>query len=227
MGYTIGSILPRAAARLNDAAQTVFTNDAMLPYAQDAADELQAMLDLYGILVLEKTSKIITIPQFTGGPGTFQDMNSIGLLPNDMLEPQKLEERLAGSTDMFMPMVQRQWEPDILPTDSLRYWTYREENIFFVGATTVREIKIFYKKRLLVVTDTNSVIAVNNSNMYMINRIAALSARYIGENPTRADELDKEADSNMDWLIRIGVKSKQGARSRRRPYIIAGRRRWV
>jgi len=228
MSYTLRSILPRAAARLNDSAQTVFTNDVMLPYAQDAGDELQAMLEMYGILVLEHVSVPIIVPQVTNFvPGNRVSMKALGLLPNDMLEPQKLEERLSGTTDMFMDMIPRQWEPDILPTDALRYWSYREEDIFFVGATTNRDVMISYIKRLINITDENSVIGVNNSQTFMINRIAALTARYVGENPTRADELDKEAESNMNWLLSIGVKSKQRTRSRRRPYVIAGRRRWV
>src|SRR5215831_6213031 len=211
MSYTIGSILGRAAARLNDAAQTTFTNAVMLPYAQDAGDELQAMLELYGILVLERASTPITIPQVVGFvPGSRVSMKGLGLLPNDMLEPQKLQERLAGTTDLFVDMIRRQWEPSILLTDSLRYWDYREEDIFFVGSTTNRDVIINYIKRLIIITDVNSVVAVNNSQTFMINRIAALSARYIGENATRADELDKEAEANMNWLLGIGVKSKQG-----------------
>lgn len=229
MGYTLLSIIPRIAARLNDSAQQMYTNDVILPLAQDAADELQAELDLYGILVLEHvTNPPIVVPQMNPVvPGSSISLDGLGLLPLDMLEPQKLEERLSGSTDMFMPMIRRQWEPAILPTDSLRYWDYREENIFFIGATTDREIKISYIKRLVVINDVNSVISVNNSTLFMINRTAALCAEYIGENKTRADSLNAQANDNMAWIIRIGTKSKQGTRTRRRPFVIAGRRRWA
>ncbi len=227
MGYTLSSIIPRITARLNDTAQDNFTNDVILPYAQDAADELQLQLELYGALVLEKMSPIIKVPQFTGAVGTSQDLLSLGLLPNDMLEPQKVEERLSGSTDLFYDMTRRMWEPNILPTDSLRYWDYREENIFFIGATTVRDIKLYYLKRLIVVSDINSVISVNNSQQFMIPRTAALCAQYIGENQARAQELNNEAKEHLVDTIRIAVKSKQGTRTRRRPYVANRGRRWI
>lgn len=201
------------------------TDAVILPYAQDAADELQGELELNGILVLEKISTIITVPINSTSLST--PSSGPSLLPTDMLEPQKLTERLSGSTDLFMDMIRRQWEPQILPTDELRYWTYREEDIKFVGATTVRDIEIYYLKRLIVIAALTDTISVNNAQLFMITRTAALLARNIGENPTRADELDKEASDNMNWLLGIGVKNKQGARTRRRPYVIAGRRRWV
>ena len=225
MGYTVASITPRIATRLNDPAQTSYTDPVLLPYIQDAADELQLELELNGSLVLEEISAAIIVPIWTGGPGTEQNLGA--LLPVDMLEPQRLEERLSGSPDMFVPLIRRQWGPDILPTDSLRFWSYREQDIFFVGATTVRDVKIYYLRRDIMILNTGSTIDVNNSQLFMINKSAALAARYIGENPTRATELDNEAAKHLNSVTRIGVKSKQGARTRRRPYVVAGRRRWV
>lgn len=222
MSYLISAILPRVAAKLNDPAQTNFTNAKLLPYAQDAGDELQLELELNGILVLEK--KNTTPINVTAG---WTDLLSHSILPTDMLEPQRVEEKLQGSTDLYMPMTRRMWTPDILPTDSLRYWDYREENIYFVGATSNRSIVIYYLKRLIDITSVSSVVAVNNSQQFMINRIGGLAARFIGENPTRADELDKASAVAMNKLIRIGVKSKQGNRTRRRPYQVAGRRHWM
>jgi hypothetical protein len=228
MSFTIASILPRVAARLNDPNQDIFTNAALIPFAQDAGDELQGQLELNGILVLEAISTIIVFPvNLNPTQGNLVSLGGLGLLPTDMYEPQRLEERLSGTTDMFMPMIRRQWEPNIQPTDELRYWVYRAEDIYFVGCTTQRDIKIYYLRHLVNVIDATSTIGVNNAQQFMITRIAALAARNIGENPTRADELDKEAEANMNWLIRIGVKSKQGTRTRRRPYVIVGRRRWI
>lgn len=228
MGYTIASILPRVVARLNDFNQSNFTNDVLTPYAQDAADEMQLELELNGILALEKiTSTPIVIPKVSNFvPGQFVSMSSLSLLPSDMLEPQAIEERLSGSTDLFRDMVRRMWTPDILPTDSLRYWNYREEDIFFLGATTNRDIVIKYLKRLVVITDPSSTVSINNSQLYMITKIAALAARFVGENETRASELDAEALTYLNKVTRIGVKSKQGTRTRRRPFSI-GRRNWT
>lgn len=227
MSYTLTSITPRIRARLNDTQVTggsIYTDNALLPFAQDACDELQGMIELYGILAIETiTSNPITIPANT----LSMSYTSSPAIPANILEPQRIEERLAGSTDMFVMMTRRQWEPDVLPTDSLRYWTYREEEIFFVGSNVTREIKIYGTKRLFNIQTIGDTINLNNSQMFLITRIAALAAQHIGENYTRAKELNDEADKNLDWLLRIGIKSKQGARTRRRPYIITSRRRWV
>lgn len=229
MSYTIGSITPRVRARLNDQSNTVFQDTVLLPYVQDAADELQLSLEHNGMLVLEKqTSTPIVIPQVTNFvPGNVVSMSGLGLLPVDMLEPQVLEERLSGSTDLFVEMTRRAWPPDILPTDSLRYWDYREEDIHFIGATTNRDIIIRYLKRLINVTTINDSIPVNNSQLFIITRTASLAAFFIGEDVDRYNALGKEADAHLEKLIGIGVKSKQGTRTRRRPFVIGGRRRWV
>jgi hypothetical protein len=221
MGYTIASILPRAAAKLNDSGQTLFDNNSLMPYAQDAADELQMQLELYGILVLEKRTAPIVVPAGTTSLAT------ASLLPSDMLEPQKLSERLNGSQDQYTPMTMRMWEPNILPTENLRYWSYREEDIKFVGALSNRDVQLDYIKRLIVVTDETSTINVNNSQLFMICKIASIAALDIGENPTRGADLQKEASGFLSDLIRIGVKTKQRSRTRRRPWTLAGGRRWV
>lgn len=217
MSYPISSILQRIATRLNDRQQKLYTDEKLLPLVQDAADELQLELELNGLLVLEKIWDPITIPQGTTHLGR--------LIPDDLLEPQRLDERLAGSTDLFYQMIGRMWPPNVQPTDSLRYWDYREEDIHFVGATTDREIKIYGLKNLVKVIGVESIIPVNNSKPFMISRSAGLAARFLGANPTRADALDNEAILMLNKLTGIGVKSKQRTRTRRRPFVLAGRRR--
>jgi hypothetical protein len=67
------------------------------------------------------------------------------LLPSDMLYPTKLWERLTGSNDSFQPMTQ--------PQDGLRggqqgvtlgQWEWRNDNLNFRGATTVRDVRMRY-----------------------------------------------------------------------------------
>jgi hypothetical protein len=190
-----------------------------LPFAQDACDELQLELELNGALVLEKIDSTIVIPIGTTQFDT--------LLPTDMLEPQRLSERLSGSTDLFVNMTTRMWEPEILPTDSLRYWAFREGDIFTPGATTTRDVKIYYLKRMFNITTISDSISVNGSRQFLINRIAALAAKFIGQNESRSNELNLTASEMLNKLTRINAKSKQRTRTRRRPFRLIGRKRWV
>jgi len=221
--YTISGILPRVAAKLNDARQANYTPSRLMPFVQDAVDELQTELEKYGIQVLETIFDPISIPAGT----TELTYDSTPALPANLNEPQRVEERQDGSTDTYVKMIRRQWEPDYLPTDTLRYWTYRDQAIYFLGSTQDREIKIYGLKTLGSPVTVNDSVTVTNSKTWMINRVAGLAARFIGEDDTRADALDKVAEYYKNNVIQIGVKSKQGTRTRRRPFVVVGRRRWV
>lgn len=222
MAFTLASITPRVRSRLNDQIAAVYTDAVLLPFAVDAVDELQLELELNGGLVLQKRGTALTV----GTTVTSITYASTPALPADLLEPLNLEERLSGSSDMYVPLIRRQWTPDVLPTDSLRYYDWREQALFFIGATSARQLRIDYLKRALTITTISDSITINNSQMFLIDRIAALAARYIGSNPTRADELDQEAEINLNKLTRIAAKAKQGVRTRRRPFTLVGRRSW-
>lgn len=217
MSFTLSEIIPRVTARLNDSAQVVFTNFILLPFCQDACDILQNRLQLHGVPVLEKKSTAINVTAGTKNLGSS--------LPTDLLVPQRLEERLDGSTDLFRPMTRREWEPNILPADSLRYWTWREQDIYFVGATQDREVMVYYLKLLLNTTAISDSITVFNSKMFLITRIAALGAKFVANNDILYSELLKESEFHLDEIIRIATKSKQGARTRRKPFVLRGYRR--
>ena len=66
MSFTLADITPRVRQRLNDSDAELFTDIVLLPYAQDACDELQLELELFGALILEEISTPpITIPIYT------------------------------------------------------------------------------------------------------------------------------------------------------------------
>lgn len=213
----VSDIIPNIVSKLNDQSQAMYTNPVLLPHIADAWEELQIELDLCGVLVLEKDTWIVTLPI---GQTSFV---TAGIFPADLLEAQKLEEKLSGSADLFYPMTRRQWEPDILPSDSLRYWSAHEQDIYTVGATSIRDVKIMGKKSLSAVTATSSSLPVNHCKLFMIYRSAGLAAIYVGNNKTRGESLMLEGDKFLNKLTRINAKDKQGTRTRRRPFRL-GRR---
>src|SRR5690606_2389933 len=100
-------------------------------------------------------------------------------------------------------------------TQHLRVWTWREEQIYFLGATMDREIRIRYVKSLDALT-LGSTVAITNALTVLAARTAALAARHIGENPTRASELDADAAFNLDTFIVTSIRQNQGLPTRRR-----------
>lgn len=228
---TVAQVLDKAAALMNDAAKTSFTNAAMLPYFNIALDELQESFAQNNIPVTNSgTSPAITIPIGTKLIGPQDGIGaSLPALPADFVQAQALYERLAGSADPFVPMTRREFLPhalDDLATEALQYWTYEGQQIRFVGATTTREIKIDYIKSLfpngLTASDPLGLI---NCNSFLYYRTAALCSHFIGENETRAGQLNGFAELAINRVITLNVKGKQSIQTRRRPFMGAYKRR--
>jgi hypothetical protein len=218
---TVSDILDLVASLMNDTAKTSYTYTAMLPYFNIALAELQEELQLSEIPVMEKTNAAITV---TVGTKIIAQGTTSNDLPLDLVEIQQLWERLSGSSDPYVPMYKRDFLPhylDDLPVSDLIYWTWLEQEVQTFGATTPRDVKIDYIKQVFTntVSSTTTAINVMNSRTFLEFRTAALCARYIGENPTRADSLDNDGQNAKDRLIGIAVKGKQDIQTRRKPFM--------
>lgn len=207
MPDTAQQVVLEAQGLLNDAPGIFYTFDSLLPYLNKAYRELQDYYNLHGLKTTVDVSSVLLVPA-----GTTDLLNP----PADMLRPIELGERTPGTQDQFSDMDERSWEPDESNTNHLRIWTWREEVIHFVGATADREIRIRYVKSLADMTGAGSFVAIQNSKLVLAARTAALGARYIGENSTRADELDQETGRALDRLIVTAIRQNQGLPARRR-----------
>lgn len=68
------------------------------------------------------------------------------LLPSDCLYPECVWERETGSNNSFIEINQPQAGlPSRAQTTNLAEWEWRNSNIFFPGATTVRDIRLRYR----------------------------------------------------------------------------------
>jgi hypothetical protein len=207
MPDTAQQVVTEAQGLLNDAPGIFYTFDSLLPYLNKAYRELQDYYRLHG---LKTTVDVAIITQVPAGDVFLANP------PADMLRPISIGERTPGSSDQFSDMDERSWEPDESNTNHLRIWTWREETIFFVGASQDREIRIRYVKSLTDLTGAGSIIGITNSKLVLASRTASLGARYIGENSTRADELDLETGRALDRLIVTAIRQNQGLPARRR-----------
>ncbi len=72
-------------------------------------------------------------------------LNSNLKLPADMIYPVRLWERQTGSNDIFVPMEQPQFGlPSCYQGPKLCYWEWRNDNIWFVGATQTNDVRMRY-----------------------------------------------------------------------------------
>lgn len=223
---TAAQVMNRAASLMNDTAKTTYTFTAQLPYLNMAFDELQEYFEWNNIPITNQTtSPAINIPIGTIviNPVHGWPPNDAPNYPHDLVEIQRLWERLAGSTDPFLPMTRREFLPhmlDDIQVDSLTFWIWQDQRIKFVAAQTAREVKIDYIKTLFISElEASSSIGVINARSFLYYRTAALCSQFIGENKTRADDLNNFAIMALDRVMGISTKGRQAITTRRRPFM--------
>lgn len=206
--------MDQSAAILNDTAKTLYTYVAQLPYLKIANDNLDLILIANGFSVQRRTtSTAIQVPSSTGNITL-----NLAVL-TDMFLPIKLLERASGSSDVFVPLDERDWEPEIKAVSSLGLWVFRDNNIYFPPVTSAREVKVDYWRQLSTIIDSTSVEEVTLAKTYLSARCAELCARFVGENTEKADSIrDNEVSQAQENLERVYNKNSQGVRSRRRRF---------
>jgi len=227
---TAANVMDKSASLMNDSLRTVYTYTAQMPYLNMALNELQEHFQLNNIPVTSQTSATITIPVLTtavnpvDGGGTVTPPN----YPSDLVEIQQIGERLSGSSDAFIPLTRRDNVPQTgdLQSHALRVWAWEDQRIKFAGATSIREIRLDYIKNLFAeVTSETAVLGVINSASFLHFRTAALCSQFIGENQSRASELDTFAILALDRATGISTKAKQSINTRRRPFMASYKHR--
>jgi hypothetical protein len=221
-GVVVSDVLDLSASLMNDSGKQVFTYAAQLPYFNIALQDLQTKLELNEIGVTELTATSITVN--AGVTAITANTTTGPQYPTDLIEIQQLWERLHGSSDPFVPMFKRDYLPhylDNIPVTDLIYWAWLNQEIQFIGATTPRDVKLDYIRQYFAntVSTTTATIDIINSRTFLMYRTASLIARYIGENPTRADSLNGEAGDAMETLLSLNVKGKQDVQIRRKPFL--------
>lgn len=213
-------VMQRSAVFMNDPAQTVWNNTVLLPFLQTAHDELQDVLTENGIPVTFEVAANIAV---------LSGIKILSPLPNDFVAPINLEERPSTSTNDsdFIPIIQVALLPSDDPTQNLRYWDWSGQNIRFIGATLDKTVRLRYLSLVGSIQGDSSAITVTGSFGYLAARTAALAARDIGQNPTRADSLDVRASLSLKRVINREVRALQGVPAKRKPFWANRRRAWL
>lgn len=202
---------------LNDIAASLYTNAALTPHVIAANEELETELLTYGVEVQRVVSA--AIPVAIGAV--------VLLLPTDFLLPIALYERDSGATTApYVEIKERMWNPtDYTQVNTLNFWAFYNNNVNFPGATTARDVLMQYERQLAVVTGPNSPEDFVLSKRFLAAKTGELAARYIGMNPTFADDIARrEVEPARDKLIHILVGNMQGNPQRRQRFTTQRRR---
>ncbi len=218
-----------SASLLNDTAQLVYTDAAVLPYLNMALDDLQEEFELNNIPITNEVSGILT--PITAGVTVVSFTSSPVALPSDLIEIQQLYERSTGIIP-WIPMRKVEFLPlgreDQNITQFL-IWAWVDQEIRLIEATASIDLKMDYIKNIFSTPITIGNVGVNitvlNIKQYLGYHTAALCAEFIGENKTRADALEIKAQQALERELGIPIKGGQAITTKRQPFMGSYRRR--
>lgn len=206
MAIVASTIINSAKPLLNDPQGIMYPDAVLLPLLSKAYRELQIRLSRAGMGPTKEVSERLSIP---AGSTALGDGSG---LPPGLLYPIEIKEGAPGSPlSQFYTIHETTWEPGKAQGTELGVWSWREEEIKFVGSTLDREIYIRYMKGLTPLTSITSPIYILNSELFLEARTAAIAAAVLGENYTRAESLNNDAEQWYDVLV--GTLTKRGQRT--------------
>jgi len=204
MAILAQEIINDAKILLNDPQGIIYPDNALLPLLKKAHRELQQRLSRSGQQQTKEVSTTISVAS-----GTTRLGDGAGL-PNDLIYPIWLKEKAQGApASDYVDMSQRSWEPTTAPQQELLLWVWREDEIKFVGALSNREVLIRYRKGYPLITSVSIPIGIMDSETFLTSRLAAIAAMVLGENYSRADALNGDAEVAFDILTGVNTSQRQ------------------
>lgn len=220
---TPAEIITGVAALQNDAAQTLYTNSACLPYLNLAMDELKEIMELNDIPLVEESTDIITLIAGQDRLG----YATVPALPLGLVEAKRLWESFSGQ-NIFIPMSRREYLPHNLEGIEYPYfrvWVWHGDEIRFLPSVNNLDVKLDYIRDVvptpIVIEDIDKQfvsIGLRKFKLSLEYLTAALCSMFIGENETRALALAQKGESAVQRALGITIKPKQSIVTRRRPY---------
>lgn len=209
MALLASEVCDRSRAVLNDLAIDLYTDTVLLPYLKIANDDLSDELVDNGATVSREVTTDIPLSR----------NNKTLVLPDDMIVPIELFEKDSGQDDSYYRFCrQRGFLPNALPATELQVWTWREQNIVFVGSTLDKVIRVRYYRLITQVLGPTTSLELTHALNYLSYHTAALAAEHIGQNRTKAIDLEAQAIQKLNKLLKKEVKQNQAKPTRRMPF---------
>ena len=211
---TVKDAFAIARSLLGDDLGLDLTDIALMPKIILAHNEMAAKLVLNG---LKPTRADVDGTVVLAGATTMTQ-------PVDFLEPIKLTERAQGDTiDNASPMTEKEFLPEYVATETLRYWQFNKGDVIrFIGATTNRVIHLYYHAKLTAPAKVNDLLPIQYSESYLGPRVAALQV--FKTDQALYESASAIAEEALSRIVRTAVKGDQ-LPVRRRPFSWALRNR--
>jgi hypothetical protein len=221
---TAGQITALVRSLLNDAAGNLFTDAVLLPYVNSGYRKVQRALANVQSGTFLSDDVLLVVPAVTEVDASAQVSITDATappnqLPPDLLVPVKLWERANGSSDDFMEMTDLT-DHDGLPSEpqsqTLCYWEWRADGLYFLGATQDTQIRLRYQKSYPDLTDATSPVLVRQAQEAIAYYAAAMAGAARGS-PLAGNYASAGTDALEDLITRAAQREQQTGR-RRRPF---------
>ena len=221
---TAGQITALIRSLLNDAAGNLFTYGLLMPYVNSAYRKVQRALGNVGSGTFTVDNVTVVVPAVTAVDPSVQVVINDATappnqLPTDLLLPLKLWERPSGSSDDFVEMVDLTDHgglPSLPQGTTLRFWEWRLDGLYFLGATQATQVRIRYAKALPDLVDAASVVLIRDAQEAIAYLAAALAAMARGS--PLADKWARAGEDAIEDLVTNITRREQHTVRRRRPF---------
>jgi hypothetical protein len=203
-------VTAQAAVLLNDASQAFWTNTVLLPCLTKANEELEQLLEINEVPLQKQVSQVIDV-----------DSGDTELaLPTNFVEPIHLQERLRDSTDDWSDFLTRvSWiDPNDTTSSVIDSWAWRDNKVLINPPDNDREVLLYYTRKLTPLVAAGDTVELAQSKTWLAARTAQIAAQNLGNNPTKAEELQVDVARAEDMLLRRLVKNTQALGVRRQGY---------
>lgn len=221
---TAGQITAIVRSLLNDSAGNLFTDGLLMPYVNSAYRKTQRALAAAGMETFLVDDLMLVVPAVTSIDSTQQVvMNDASAppnqLPTDLLAPLLLWERPSGSSGdlvMMTDLTGRGGLPSLQQGTALRFWEWRQDGLWFLGATQDVQIRLRYQKAFPDFTDATSIVLIRNAQEAIAFAGAAMAA--LARGSPLAEQWASAASDALEDLISTSVRRDQRGGRRRLPY---------
>jgi hypothetical protein len=221
---TAGQITALIRSLLNDAAGNLFTDAVLLPYVNSGYRKVQRALANIQSGSFLTDNVLLIVPAVTQVDASAQVSITDATappnqLPPDLLTPTKLWERANGSSDDFTEMIDLT-DHDGLPSEpqgrTLRYWEWRADGLYFLGATQDTQIRLRYQKLYPDLTDATSPVLIRQAQEAIAYCGAAMAGAARGA--PQAERWDAAGIDAIEDLVARATQREQQTGRRRRPF---------
>lgn len=202
----------------------MFTDTVLIPYLNSGYRKVQRALANVGGGAFIEDSVELVVAAVAGVDKSLQvaitDATAVpNQLPTDLLMPLKLWERVSGSTDDFVEMVdltEHGGLPSRAQGQTLSVWEWRADGLYFLGATQDVQIRLRYRKALPDLTDAASPVLMRNAQEAIAYTAAAMAA--LARGSPLASQWDAAGEDALEDLVSQAVRREQQTVRRRRPF---------